>query len=434
MPAKKSTTKKKATTTKSPRKRSAKTAAAVAGDGPLELPNADDAEAKIASMHERAAAGEDLSDSSVPADPDAQPVVREGPSEEDAEQVAAEYADTSLSTSLARALRFVTNDSPFVQLYPNIVIGTGPRGSVYAPWQAPNLRPEGHVVDGKRLHRVLRAAGPAAELNALPDGSVQVKAGTRRFKLAAWGGEVVSPIPIPSDISWVVVDPLQFQRAARFAGDDKIEPPYLSGVHVRHGAVMATDRRGLIWCPGFTESVVEVTLPKDAFDAIAQACYFGVHPSTGHAFIGDTVTGEYRALVPWGSSYPDVKHVVDHTAVAFEVALEKQAFAAALKQMWLVQSRVSSVKLWVFRNEEGEWVEMRGGDPSSMAELVVRLGASFAGAVPEGMFKIMVSGELLVKLAQSALGDTVRVGFDHDRAPVSLAGAAHRVIVMPMVE
>lgn len=366
---------------------------------------------------------------------------RAPPTDEEADAAVENDADVGLAEPLKRALLFCDNEHPYVRCLPNMVIGAGRRGSVYVPWSAAAMPAEGVVVDGRRLHRVLRLAGADAVVKVDVGGSIVVTFGSSRAKVARANANV-TPIPIPPDVQWSVVDASVFQRAVAFAGDDKIEPPGLAHVHVEGGSVVSCDRRTLYLGLNFTDNTTTcATVPREAFDGIEGRCYFAVGAT--HAFIGDPVKGDYRAFVTFGHDYPDVRGTLPKLPCDFEVDIDKLAFAVALKRMAVVQSRGSSVKLNIWMTPEGHWMEMRGGDAAGHAELVARLGVRIRKPntvdVPTGLaggtghFRILAPGASLLKLAALALGDVVRLGFSTPDTAIVVREATYQAAVCPMV-
>jgi hypothetical protein len=324
------------------------------------------------------------------------------------------------------------------------------------PWNMPSLPQAGVVVDGRKLHRCLRAAGDGAQLNVLGEGArLEIRFGSRRFTLACdpTVPEILRPDP---DVSYAYIRPSVVALAALFAGPDKTEPPELSGVHIAGGAALACDRRGLIAAIGATDNTaIQVTIPHDAFDGLSvgdggeERVAFGL-TKHGHLVIADPRTGEWRVLVSWGANFPDVRGVLARMDAKLFVDVDKAALVSALKQFRLVQTAGSSVKINVWStppmNENGQpnqnagdWMEMRGGDPGNECEFVARLGVSIQRTTPlgepgaAGMYRVCIALDELLKVAQSSRGTTARLGFGADeRSPLVVKNELAEIGVMPM--
>jgi len=429
---------KKAPNTKSPRKR-----AAPAADAPTA---ADDGGAADR-LH---TAGEKLLESKDPAD--AQSISREAPDDAAAEAAAAEESGSTIARAVQRALRFAGPDHSLVKLSNASVIGTSPRGTVIVPWNAPALPTTGIVVDGRKLHRCLRAAGDAAQL-VVKETRLEVRFGTRRFTVSILDADLSMLLPPHEGVAYASFKPSVFHTAAAFSGDDKIEPRELSGVNVSLGGCIACDRRGLIAAYNATDnSALTVTLPRDALDGLSvgengdESVFLGLSPQ-GHAVIADPRTGEWRVLVGWGSSFPDVRGVLSRWDATTHIDVDKAAFVSALKQFRIVQSAGSSVKFNVWTSppgteNAGDWVEMRGGDPGSLCEFVARLGVKIHRNTPvgvpghdPGMYRVCVALDELLKLATAFPGTYVRLGFGAtEKDPIVVKNHIFEAGVMPMID
>lgn len=384
-------------------------------------------------------------------EPQAQSLTRADPDEATAEAAAAEESGSALASAIQRALRFSDKERDLVRLTSGSVTGTSARGTIIVPWSAPMLPDDGIVVDGRRLHRCLRAAGPAAVLKVDTQRLI-VSFGTRRFTLALVPEKIDAHVPTRDGVDFQPFNPAVFRTAAAFTGDDKITPPELSGVNVSLGGCIACDRRGLIASFGATSATgIKLTLPRDTFDGLSVAedgsevVYLGVSPE-GHAVIVDPRTGEWRVVVGWSSTFPDVRGVLARWDASVFADVDKAAFVSALKQFRIVQSAGSSVKFNVWTSPPGsegagDWMEMRGGDPGVACEFVARLGVKIHRMSPVGvsadlgMVKVCVALDELLKLAAAHPGAEVRLGFGKDeRSPVVVKNAVFEAGIMPMVD
>lgn len=437
MATKKASTEPKAA--KAPRKRAA-----------AATPAADDGSAAVTRVHDE---GARLLASTDPAD--AQSISRDGPDDAQADAAAAEEVGGSLAAAVQRALRFADKDSALVKLLPASVIGTSARGTVIVLWNAPAIPPEGVVVDGRKLHRCLRAAGDGATIS-VSSTRLEIRFGTRRFTVAIVPGADLALLMPPTDGSVVYASfkPSVFHTAAAFSGDDKIEPSELAGVNISLGGCIACDRRGLIMAMNATDnSAIAVTLPRDAFDGLSvgadgtEAVFVGL-TAQGHAVIADPRTSEWRVLVGWGPSFPGVRDVLSRWNAVLHVDVDKASFVSALKQFRIVQSAGSSVKFNVWTTPPGgealagDWLEMAGGDPGSTCEFTARLGVKIHRSAPVGvpgddrsMFRVCVALDMLLKLATAFPGAYVRIGFGADAvSPIVVKNHIFEAGVMPMID
>jgi hypothetical protein len=385
-------------------------------------------------------------------EPQAQSLTRADADDAAADAAAAEEAGSLLASALARALRFADKERALVRLTSGSVTATSPRGTIIVPWDAPTLPADGVVVDGRRLHRCLRAAGPVAQLR-VDSARLVVSFGARRFSLALVPEQIDAHVPTRDGVDFQPFFPSVFRAAAAFSGDDKIEPPELSGVNISRGGCIACDRRGLIATTGATGAQLVITLPRDTFDGLSvgedgsDVVYLGVS-SEGHAVIVDPRTGEWRVVVAWSPSFPDVRGVLSRWDAALTVDIDKAAFVSALKQFRIVQSAGSSVKFRVWTTAPadgaaaGDWIEMEGGDPGVACQFVARLGVRIQRLTPVGvpghdtsMIRVCFALDELLKLAAAHPGDVVRLGFGKDeRSPLIVKNAAFEAGVMPMVD
>lgn len=401
-----------------------------------------------------------VGDGDRPAVIDTSVVVRAETDDAAAEEVASESPATVLSGVVDRALRFAVKEGTQqrIWLYPNVVRAHGPVGSIHIPWSSPKIPDSGVVVDGKGLKQKLRVAGPDAVVDFI-DGKIVISyaGGSRKFSIKTFPFVDFPGLLVP-DVQadeWTLVDPSTFLRALLFAGDDKIQPPVLSGVHVHKGSAVATDRRSMVLVPNFTDKTgIDVVLPRQAFDGISvdektgdMRCYFAV-TANRHAVVGDPRTGEYRVAVCWGDYGADVHAVVSRVVVDFEMVIDKGDFVDVLKQMRLVQSPGSGVKLWMWvvpppAGGAGHWLELRGGagDNELSARLPARYVLPDGDVTPPGMadgsasFKLVLASDLLLKMCKQVRGNTVRIGFGgDDRSPVRLATHEFTVVAAPMVD
>lgn len=378
------------------------------------------------------------------------PLVRDGPNDDDADRAAAEERGSRAADCVKRALRFADKEA-FARLYPTHVECGGARGSVIVPWQMPTIPPEGIVVDARRLHRVLCAATDDMRLDVTGGGSLlEVRFGSRRFKLALETDHgLVNVIRPPEGVANAWIRPSVVRAAAVFAGPPTIEPPQFSGVHIAAGAALGCDRRGLIVAHNATDNTaLTVTVPANSFDDLSvgpdgeERVVFGVS-SSGHAVIADPRTGEWRTIVAWGAAYPDVRGVLHRMDATTHVDVDKASFVSALKQFRIVQSAGSSVKMnaWTTAAPEGagQWLELTGGDNNRACEFVARLGVQITSAQPltagvDGMYRVCVALDELLKIANAAVGPTVRLGFGPDeRSPIVVKNQVYDLAVMPMV-
>lgn len=394
----------------------------------------------MAALHEEAQSpgGLPLEDETLGADPSA--AHQAAPSEDEA----AEWDDApshNLATAASSALRFVDEKAPFLRLYPNLVVGAGPSGAVMVPWDAPELDPEGITVEGKRLVRMLKAAGPFAELRATPERVVIQ--GNGRFTLqrlkVAVDVPTIPPTTGPDAAPWAEFDPSLFVLASSCSGDDKIEPPMFSGVNIGPQLVSATDRQSFFYAPLAAHAAwvgEGVTLPRNTFAGL-EGTVWTCRDAAGNVFVA-TAHGEYRMAVPIASTWPDVQSVIDRHVAAFTVSVARGALIAALRRMKIVQSMTSSVMIHVFPDAEGVYqVELRAQDPHGTSEYVERVPAEDLQQYMEtpGRFKTFVSGENLRRLAQLSPGEsTVDMSFGADgaRDPIGLFAPTYRVLVCAM--
>jgi hypothetical protein len=324
------------------------------------------------------------------------------PDDDEADAAVAALPATALSVVVARALRFVTKDRPFVHVFPTFIVGAGPKGIVVHPWAVDDLSPEGHVVDGFKLARMLKNGGKAAHLRARSDGGIEVKSKGHRFGAGAAVESVAQP-NYPAQDAYQKFNPGLFKEAAAFAGDDKIEPPEFAGVQIDAKGVTATDRCSFFSGQGGLTGI-DLVVPSNAFDDISEEVWIAKDPN-GNLFICIPSTNEYRMVVPYGSSLPDIRGVAERFNPGFWVEVNRKEFVTAVRSCAIVQRRQSAVRLYVFQSDEGAQLEIQAGD-SSEGQFFSRIpivlhgspvmpGSSAAG----GQSKVSVSGEYLLKLA-----------------------------------
>lgn len=372
----------------------------------------------------------------------AEPVVAE------ADAAAAEEAGSALALAVQRAMRFSDKDHALVRLRPTMVEGVGPGGCVFSPAQLPDI-PDGTIVDGRKLYRCLRAAGDGAKLSVIGGGSrLEIRFGSRRFTVATVPGAEVSMLPIPPDVAWVTFRPDVFRTALAFAGDEKQDK--LAGVHAVLGGCVASDGRAAVAAFNATDaSQIAITLPRSAFDGIeAPAVYLALTPQ-GHVVIGDPSTGEYRIVVGNGGAFPDVRALLERMipTTTMHVTMNKSDLVATLKQLRIVQSAASSVKLtiWTSAPENGpagDWIELQGGDPGDTCGMVARWPCVIQRRAPigepgyaGGAYKACFALDLLLKLTTLFAQDSVTFGVGATpRDPLTVDRPDVKVGMMPMVD
>jgi hypothetical protein len=364
----------------------------------------------------------------------------EKPDHDEAEAAVALETPTPLSIVVDAALRFVRKDHPYVQLFPNMVVGSGPEGIVVHPWNVDTLKPEGHVVDGLALRRQLKSAGKNAKIRPRSDGGIEVLGDGHRFSLALVSAHVATP-DYPAADAWRVFDATHFQAAAKFTGDDKIEPAYLAGVCIDEHGVLATDRQVLFMASGGLEGA-RVVVARNAFDGVAGQCQVALDPHHNLAIY--LATGEYRMCVAFADIFPDVRAVATGFQPAFYVAVDRTELLACLRRARIVQRRTSAVALYIGQGQAGPFVELRAGLESE-SQFTARLEAQFhgdpmlpGGAVSGGLAKVMVSGDNLERLAKAYPASPVWLGFGGDpnrdlgSQPVVMATEEIRAIALTM--
>lgn len=357
--------------------------------------------------------------------------------QEEVDETLADLPTLPAAKAVQRALLYCDKGEKWLRCYPNMIVGSGRGGTVYVPWQAPQLPAEGVVIDGDRLHRILRIAGDVPITKTAT--GIAIGFGRARATLSSWAGAAPLGLEVPtSGIAYKQVDPSVFQRALPFTATNDHDRPEYHHVHVTRGCVLATDYHGVFYLgrnfiedPGFT-----ATLPRTAFVGIDNPCWLGLSES-GHAVIADPATNEYRVLVCWGTAFSDIRRLVESAEVRFTVDVPKDELIGVLKRSKVVQTAASSVKLWIWAADDGQWLEMRAGDPDGVAEIVMRLPVRIhytpqPDAAGFALFKACIAGSSLEKLAALARGDTVRLGFSDARQLVVLRDPSLEAAAVPM--
>lgn len=437
-PAKKSSTKSPAKKPgKQPAKRPAKKAAPVEEASPLEQRIA----ATHAEVQENGAIVETADDAVW--DVNSAPVsAPEPPDDDEADHAVQGLQATALSTVVHRALRFVSKESPFVHVFATCIIGSGPRGIVLHPCQIDGLAPEGHVVDGFRLERMLKNAGKDARLRQTGTKGLQVIGDGHRFNLAPALATVAQP-QFPDPSTYKPFDPRLFKQAALFAGDDNIEPAQFAGVQIDEQGVSASDRISLFAGQGGVEGL-NVVVPSNAFKDIDEACWVSLD-GNGNLFIAISSTGEYRMVSSYGDSLPDVRGVLQYFEPEFRVAVPRRALMDALRSCAIVQKKASAIRLHIFQNDEGPQLEVQAG-VGTESQFFKRMSVAFqgspvlpGGAATGGMAKISVSAAYLQRAAAAypdpnvvLLGFGGQEGKDIGLQPVVVGTDTFKCAVQPM--
>lgn len=403
----------------------------------------DPAEANLSKIHEEAQASSDgMPWDDGPLSAEAVAMVREEADEADEEAEEWDRAPSfPLDDVIKRASRFVdVKQNPYVQLYPNVVVGAGPRGTVVVPMEAPGIPAHGLTVNAPKLIRMLKSAGTSAELSGSPD-RLTIKYAGGRFSIQALPHTVPMPsFPAIDSGAYSALNPALFQTAAAFAGDPKkIEPAMFGGVFIGRGMVSATDRHSFFHAVSQNQLATSSIIPKDAFDDIHEEVWVAIDDK-GLLYIAVPSTGEYRMVVPFGGEWPDVRAVLDANQHVFTVSVPRVEIEAALKRMVIVQKRTSSVMMHIFADGQGVWhMEMRAADPTGQNEYVTRIALQDVrgqvGLDEQNRFKTFVSIENLRRLVFLSPNPTVTelsFGANGARDPVGVETAAYRALVVVM--
>lgn len=437
---------KKKTAARSPAKKPGKKAKSTRRS-PAKKRTANDevAEARVGNLHQEVEENGSLVDDPADAPWDSvEPAsgAYEPPDEAEAEEAVAGVPSTPLSAVVQRCLRFVEKRNPLVQLYPNWVIGAGAQGIVMHPWTANDLLPGGHGVDGFQLERMLKNAGRDASIRPRSDGGIEVTGGGKKFSMPAIP-ETVPQMNFPAPESYKPFHPGLFLEAAAFTGDDKIEPPHFAGVQIDSKGVTSSDRASFF--SGATGVAgVKACVPRNAFDDIDGQVLISCNEKE-NLFIYVPQTGEYRMVVAYSESLPNVRAVAEKFNPAFWVDVERKAFTSAVRSCTIVQKGTGPVRLYVFQTDEGAFLEVQAGG-STEGQLTQRMAAEIhgdpmlpAGAAAGGMAKVCVGGVFLLRLAKLyphpdriILGFGGQEGVDVGLQPVVAATEAFKAVVQPM--
>jgi len=407
--------------------------------------NDEASEARVASLHQEVEENGALVDD--PADAPWEAVepadgVSEPPDEEEAEAVVSGVEATPLSAVLRRCLRFVEKRNPLVQLFPNWVIGAGAQGIVMHPWSVTDIFAEGHVVDGFQLERMLKNAGRNASIRARSDGGIEVKGTGKKFSMPVIP-ETVPQLNFPPPEAYKPFHPGLFIEAAKFAGKDNIEPPQFAGVQIDSKGVTSSDRASFF--AGATGVAgLNVCVPRNAFDDVDGEVM--VAPDANeNLFIYVPSTGEYRMVVSYSESLPNVRAVAENFNPAFWVDVPRKDFMSAVNSCAIVQKGTGPVRLYVWQTDEGAFLEVQAGG-STEGQFTSRMPVQIhgdpmlpAGAAAGGMAKVCVGGVLLLRLAKLyphperiILGFGGQPDIDIGLQPVVAATEAFKAVVQPM--